>query len=105
MEMSADPKDPWYPEELPAPRYITYAATAFSILVMIITIVVVCDAMLTNRIVPLYITIGAWAIWPPIWFWLEYFFIYRVWGKPGSLELFKYGQDVAKAIWAGVLAA
>src|SRR5262249_33318937 len=27
-----------------------------------------------------------------------------VYGQPDTLELFKYGQDVAKAIWAGVLA-
>lgn len=44
-----------------------------------------------------------WAVLPPIWFWLEYFYVYRVYGLPDTLELFKYGQDVAKAIWAGVL--
>lgn len=29
---------------------------------------------------------------------------YRAYGQPDTLDLFKYGQDVSKAIWAGVLA-
>lgn len=52
----------------------------------------------------LYIAVGFWAIGPPVWFWYEYFRIYRKYGLPDTLELFKHGQDVAKAIWAGVLA-
>lgn len=59
---------------------------------------------LGGRLLPLYIAIGVWAIVPPVWFWCEYFFLYRASGEVDTLELFKYGQDVAKAIWAGVVA-
>jgi len=37
-------------------------------------------------------------------FGFECFYIYRAYGQPDTLDLFKYGQDVSKAIWAGVLA-
>ena len=30
---------------------------------------------------------------------------YQKYGEPGTLEVFKYYQDVCKAIWAGVFAA
>lgn len=50
------------------------------------------------------VLIALWAILPPVWFWIEYFFIYRLNGVPGTLEFFKYGQQTAAAIWAGTLA-
>ena len=51
----------------------------------------------------LYVLIATWAILPPSWFWYEYFYIYREYGKKGTLELYKYGQQVSGAVWAGVL--
>jgi hypothetical protein len=39
-----------------------------------------------------------------VWFWYEYFFLYKAHGQNDTLELFKYGQDVGKAVWAGVVA-
>jgi hypothetical protein len=36
--------------------------------------------------------------------WFEYFAIYRHYGRNDTLDLFKYGQDISKPIWAGVLA-
>lgn len=46
---------------------------------------------------------ASWFIGAPLWFWKEYFFIYRAagGGLPESFEHFKYGQQVAAAIWAG----
>lgn len=55
-----------------------------------------------------YIILGlaaAWAILAPAWFFIEYFFLYRKAAAPDSWELFKHGQQVAIAIWAGVTAA
>lgn len=49
-----------------------------------------------------YIVIAVWAVGPPIWFWAEYFAIYLRWGNREAFDLFKYGQQVATAIWAGV---
>ncbi len=51
-----------------------------------------------------YILAALWAIGAPLWFFFEYHFIYRVAAAPNSWELFKHGQQVAIAIWAGVTA-
>jgi hypothetical protein len=59
---------------------------------------------LGGRLWPLYTAIGVWAIVPPLWFWFEYCYLYRTYGQNDTLELFKYGQDVGKAIWAGGVA-
>ena len=49
-----------------------------------------------------HIFAAIWAIAPPICFWVEYFCFYRKYGKRGTLELFKHGQQLAGAIWAGI---
>ena len=43
-----------------------------------------------------------WAIVPPMYFWFEYYCLYA---PNDSLDKFKYGQEVSRNIWAGVLAA
>ena len=104
--MPLDPKAPIYPPGARA-RKIVRRAAYFSIACVLGTVVVVGYAWAggTYGLPILYGTIGLWAIGPPIWFWREYFYLYRAEGEPDTLELFKYGQDVSKAIWAGVLAA
>ena len=51
----------------------------------------------------------AWTVLPPIWFWYEYFFIYRKGHadgtQPPDFDMFKYGQDVSAKIWLAVVAA
>lgn len=47
---------------------------------------------------------AAWAIGAPSWFFYEYFYVYRKHAAPGSWELFKHGQQVGIAIWAGLTA-
>ena len=42
-----------------------------------------------------------WAILPPMYFWIEYYCFYD---HVVPLEQFKYGQEVSRNIWAGVLA-
>jgi len=49
----------------------------------------------------------AWIILPPVWFWIDYFFIYLRNHKMGAqpppdIDLFKYGQDVSSKIWLAV---
>jgi hypothetical protein len=82
-----------------------FAASVLGVLGFIGTLWVVCDAWTYKRVFPLYVAIGLWAVLPPLWFWLEYFYLYRVYGQPDTFELFKYGQEIAKPIWAGVFAA
>jgi hypothetical protein len=102
--MSLDPKTQTYPAPNATPIAVQVAFVV-SILLLIATFVVVyCSWGGQRSIVPLYTFIGFWAVGPPVWFWFEYFCVYRKHGDPDTLELFKYGQDVSKAIWAGVLA-
>lgn len=51
-----------------------------------------------------------WIIIPPMWFWLDYFFIYLRNHKmgdepPPDIDLFKYGQDISSKIWIAVSTA
>ena len=48
---------------------------------------------------------ASWAIAAPMWFFYEYFFIYRVHGTLGSWDQFKHGQQVSAAVWAGLTAS
>ena len=51
-----------------------------------------------------FILLGAWGILPPIWFLVEYFFIYLPYGVKGSFNYFQYGQNVASKVWAAIFA-
>ena len=101
--MSIDPTTPSYSNHS-IPNCILLTAAWLSIGGAVTTLWVVYDAWTNKHVTPLYVAIGCWAVLPPVWFWLEYLYVYRVYGMPDTLELFKYGQDVAKSIWAGVLA-
>ena len=106
--MPADPKDTIYPlntsDEISKPERIVRRVAVFSVVALFITFLIVLNSWGSSETTFLHITIGVWAVAPPIWFWYEYFYIYRKYAKPGTLEVFKHGQDVSKAIWAGVLA-
>jgi len=47
-----------------------------------------------------------WAIAPPVWFFVEYYCLFRNFGPTGSVDFehFKYTQDVAAKAWAGLVA-
>ncbi len=45
-----------------------------------------------------------WGIVPPVWFVVEYFFLYLPHGVAGAFDFFRYGQDVASKLWAAVFA-
>jgi hypothetical protein len=51
-----------------------------------------------------YLLLVIWGIIPPVWFVVEYFFIYLPHGVAGSFDFFRYGQDVASKLWAAVFA-
>jgi len=46
-----------------------------------------------------------WAVFPPIWFWYEYYWVYLRLpdDERGSFEGLRYGQQLATAIWASML--
>jgi len=48
-----------------------------------------------------------WIIAPPLWFWFEYFFLYRpiaVAARP-PIEEYKHGVDVSSKIWLALVTA
>lgn len=57
-----------------------------------------------NTLKTKYILLIAWGILPPVWFVVEYFFIYIPYGVEGSFNFFQYGQNIASKLWAAVFA-
>jgi hypothetical protein len=51
-----------------------------------------------------YLLLVVWGIFPPVWFVIEYFFIFLPYGVKGSFVFFQYGQDIASKLWAAVFA-
>jgi hypothetical protein len=46
---------------------------------------------------------SAWLVGPPVFFIIEYYFIYPMSGDPMKFEQFKYGQELASKFWAAAL--
>lgn len=45
-----------------------------------------------------------WVVAPPIWFSIEYFYLFKKYQVPGAFEALKYGQDVASKVWLAIAA-
>jgi 4-hydroxybenzoate polyprenyltransferase len=90
-----------YPTQRKTHFWIVFAAAVLGVLVVFVTLWAARKSLCSGDVFHLYVTIAVWAIAPPVWFWFEYFTVYLRWGKPESFDLFKYGQQVAAAIWAG----
>ncbi|MDD5580026.1 MAG: hypothetical protein PHY16_12195 [Methylobacter sp.] len=57
-----------------------------------------------NTLKTKYLLLVIWGIFPPMWFVIEYFFIFLPHGVKGSFAFFQYGQDIASKLWAAVFA-
>jgi hypothetical protein len=86
-------------------RNYQYITAALSVALLVPTLIMVPIAWNSANAVTIYVLLFLWAFLPPIAFWLEHFAIYRNWGRPGTFELYKHGQLVSAAAWAGMLAA
>lgn len=73
----------------------------FGLLAVLVTLWVVYkqDSMQTK-----YLLLVAWGILPPVWFLVEYFFLFLPHGVAGSFGFFQYGQSIASKLWAAVFA-
>jgi len=51
------------------------------------------------------IVLGLWVLLPPIWFWYEYFFLYKDIPKVEreKIEEFKHGQDQSAKLWLALI--
>lgn len=53
----------------------------------------------------LFVVVAAiWTIGPPLWFLLEYAFLYNKKDPETTFEEFRYQQQLAAALWLGVMA-
>lgn len=100
----SDPDLRIYPEEHKAPFWLVFSTAVVGVAIVVATIWASYQSMCDKDPIYVYVMIAVWAVGPPVWFWAEYFAIYCRWGKRESFDLFKYGQQVATAIWAGVFA-
>ncbi len=51
-----------------------------------------------------YMLLVGWAIVPPLWFVIEYYFVFLPYGVENSFKYFDYGQSVASKLWGAVSA-
>jgi hypothetical protein len=49
--------------------------------------------------------LSLWLLLPPAWFFIEYIFLYRHFGKPECFEQFKYAQELVARGWIVLVAA
>jgi hypothetical protein len=49
-------------------------------------------------------SIAFWTLAPPVWFFFEYRVLFDNWDDPVALAEFKYMQDLATKVWAGLVA-
>lgn len=103
------PQTPIYASGSTAQRDVRIAGTvAGSIALVFIVICVVMTALPSMRSQGVAGALAViWLIGAPLWFWYEYFYIYRAigGGQQDSFEFFKHGQQLAAAIWAGLAAS
>ena len=104
MSSVLDPRARIFVSGSRAERY-THAAGIVSVVLFLITIVLMIAAVWRGGQswgVVIAALAMLWAVGAPAWFWYEYFFMYRLDGEPGSFDLYKHGQQVSIAIWAGL---
>ena len=105
-EKSFDPRREIYPlnsSEKVTVQKVATASACFAVFTVLVAIIVAALKFPYAQAV-VYALAAVWAICAPSWFFYEYFFIYRKVGVEGSWDLFKHGQQLAVAIWAGLTA-
>jgi hypothetical protein len=78
-----------------------YAFIIFGLLAVVATLWILYEK---NTLRTKYLLLIIWGIFPPMWFVLEYFFIYLPYGAKDSFAFFQYGQNIASKLWAAVFA-
>lgn len=103
MSTEIDPSMRIFKEDSKAER-ISGSVVVLSIVLFIATLILCGVAIMKAPYWSLVVSALAffWAVSAPAWFWYEYFFLYRKDGEKGSFDLYKHGQQVSIAIWAGL---
>ncbi len=74
---------------------------AFALLAVVVTLWALYKK--TTSLESKYLLLVAWGILPPVWFLVEYFFLFLPNGVANSFDFFRYGQEVASKVWGGFL--
>lgn len=72
-----------------------------SIGAVVVSVIVFCFAK--NAVQAVQLLIIFWALVPPLWFMLEYHVLYKE-ESDVSFDHFRHGQQLAGAVWLGVVA-
>ena len=78
-------------------KIIGICTAVFAVASILLTVFFI---LTTNRH-GLYFVAAVWSVFPPLWFWYEYYYIYQKYGNHEKFDKFKYGQDLSKAVWVG----
>ena len=92
----------WYSGQTNIGRVWITAAAILAGVMLIVSLREAYAAWQTCDPESIYLYGAGWIIGPPIWFWIEYFIIYRRYGDPRAFESYKFGQQISVAIWAGL---
>ncbi len=100
-----DPRIGLYPSDAPCwVRHHGEMGGAIAAVCLLVTLAIVVGNWPNTKTPLLYAITALWAFVPPLSFWFEYYFIYRVYGAKDTIELFAHGQQVCAALWVGVVA-
>lgn len=90
---------------------VTFLAGAVATIAGAITIcLMIAEPPSTSRPAWAFSALILWTVFPPAWFWFEYFCIWKsenyINGTDSSnaLDRFKYGQEVSRNIWLAFVA-
>ena len=102
-----DPLKPIYDSEKPWGK-LMWLPIAVGVVAVVGTICIAYHALSSTSVRSAQPTLlklaAAWAVGAPVWFFVEYYFFYKKAAAPGSWDLFKHGQQLAIAVWAGFAA-
>ncbi|MGH8552835.1 MAG: hypothetical protein ACRESZ_02920 [Methylococcales bacterium] len=84
--------------------WIQFAIDLFILFALFLVVLTLGILYYKKTIRSKYILLVAWGILPPVWFVIEYFFIFLPYGNQGAFVFFQYGQDIASKLWAAVFA-
>lgn len=83
-------------------RCVVYCISGIVVISAVVTAVMAVRAFGAGDQNTLFALAAAWTVVPPVWFWIDYFIVFRRGGDQAQFDEFKHGQQVSAAIWAAV---
>ena len=83
----------------PAHRILTISASV-AVIGAVVSVALAIRAWCDTDATWIYRVLPFWIVGPPVWFWFDYFKVYRRYGDPEAFDSYKHGQQISIAIWA-----